>query len=141
MRKSLMIVFVLLLGLSSLNSLNAQRYAEDYIKSGTLSAKVGDLDQAMADFTKAIELDARVPEGFYNRGLIYLKRKEFDLAAADFAKARKLRPERADILLQSGITAKNLGKDQEAISFIRKAIRVDSKSPEARFNLGLIFFE
>lgn len=141
MKKRLVIAFIIVVCLLTSFDISAQKYAEDYIKSGTISAKVGDIDQAMSDFTKAIELDARVPEGFYNRGLIYLKRKEYLLAEADFARARKLRPDRADILLQSGITAKQLGHDKDAVSFIRKAIKVDPKAPEARFNLGLIFFE
>lgn len=62
-----------------------------YYNRGCLNAlDEYDLEAAVADFTKAIELDARFPEAYFNRGVIYLLQKEKEKAAEDFSRAGEL---------------------------------------------------
>ena len=51
---------------------------------GICHANLGLVDQAIADYTKAIERDSHSDSSFTNRGLIYLERKEYQKAVADF---------------------------------------------------------
>lgn len=46
MKKRLVNTFIIVVCLLTSFDISAQKYAEDYIKSGTISAKVGDIDQA-----------------------------------------------------------------------------------------------
>jgi Tfp pilus assembly protein PilF len=48
------------------------------------------LDQALADFTKVIELDPTRANGYKARAMVYREMKKNDLAEADEKKAREL---------------------------------------------------
>ena len=48
-------------------------YAQDYTKRGIAFYHSGDLEQAIADFTKAIELDPDDAKAYNNRGVAYRK--------------------------------------------------------------------
>ena len=49
-----------------------------------------ELDLAMADLTKAIELEPGSAAAYYSRGLIYKDMKKYDLAVTDFRKVADL---------------------------------------------------
>lgn len=66
--------------------------AEDYFYRGVSSVKIGNLEEAFADFTKAIELNPKISEVYYNRGNIAKKKGNFDGAASDFSKAIEINP-------------------------------------------------
>ena len=51
------------------------------------------LDQAIADYSRAIELDPSNEDYFVRRGLSYQKRGDLQLAAADFRKALAIQPD------------------------------------------------
>jgi Flp pilus assembly protein TadD len=48
--------------------------------------------RAIADYCKAIQLDANSPEFFNNRGLLYLENNETQKAVTDFSSAVDLDP-------------------------------------------------
>lgn len=47
-------------------------------------------DLAIADFTKAIDLDPNLLAAYYNRGVAYFDKGQYDLATTDFTKAKDL---------------------------------------------------
>jgi tetratricopeptide (TPR) repeat protein len=61
----------------------------DYYMRGSFSDNV---DDAIADFTKAVELDPNHAKAYYKRGRRYNDKKDYDKAIADFAQAAKLDP-------------------------------------------------
>ena len=52
-----------------------------------------DYDGAIADFTKAIELDPKYATAYYNRGSAYDDKGEKGIAEADWGKAKELEHE------------------------------------------------
>jgi tetratricopeptide (TPR) repeat protein len=52
----------------------------------------GDLDGALADFNKAIELNARLAYAYNNRGLVKETKGDLVGALADLTKALELKP-------------------------------------------------
>lgn len=78
--------------ISDFNS--AMRYAPDnaYILycRGTFHAVREDYAEAVKWFTKAIELDPRLPEAYFNRGLCYQRLGQASQANADLSKAGEL---------------------------------------------------
>jgi len=77
-----------------------------------------DYDLAIANFTKAIELNHNDATAFYNRGTSYFNQNKYDddvnLAIADFTKAIEIDPKFADAFYNRGLAYKAIGKTTEA---------------------------
>ena len=71
--------------------------------------KKGELDKAIANYTKAIELQPDYAEAYYNRGLAYRNKATFDKAIADYDKAIALKPDFAEAYNNRGSAYANKG--------------------------------
>jgi tetratricopeptide (TPR) repeat protein len=69
-----------------------------YYHRGVSYHKIGRLDLAIADFTKAIEINSDVADAYANRGKVRLDKRENKLAVVDFNKALEIKPALADEL-------------------------------------------
>ena len=86
-RVTLLFVFVLLA--ASCAFVRAQTppaSADDFFNSGLARQTKGDLDGAIADYSKAIELNPKIAEAYNNRGLARYDKEDFDGAIADYTK-------------------------------------------------------
>ena len=61
--------------------------AEDYNNRGSAKGNLQDYKGAIADYTKAIELNPNYAYAYYNRGLAKVNLKDYKGAIADFNKA------------------------------------------------------
>lgn len=52
----------------------------------------GEIEQAIADYTKAIELDPRYARAYFGRGLIYHNQEKLEEAVAEYSKAIEVDP-------------------------------------------------
>jgi len=50
----------------------------------------GQFDWAIADFNKALEIDPKSADAYYNRGIAYYFKKEYDKSWKDIKKAQDL---------------------------------------------------
>jgi tetratricopeptide (TPR) repeat protein len=66
------------------------RDAEFYNNRGKAYYHKGQYDQAISDFTKALEINPRDDRAYYNRGFIYYLKKEYDKSWEDVKKAQIL---------------------------------------------------
>ena len=67
-----------------------QEYAETYYQRGLAHAKNGELELAIAAYTKAIELKPDYADAYYSRGGVFLRLGEQERAKADLATARDM---------------------------------------------------
>ena len=67
-----------------------EKCAETYYNRGLAHSKKGELDKAIADYTKAIELKPDYADAYYNRGGAWLRLGERKKAKSDLATARHL---------------------------------------------------
>ena len=72
----------------------AIRYQPDHAKAyhnlGVAYAKRGELNSAIVNFTKAIELDPDRADAYYNRGIMWLNLKEWQNFRSGFLDARDI---------------------------------------------------
>jgi len=68
-------------------------YAEAYYNRGVAYGESGKVEEAIADYTKAVELNPESAEAYYNRGIAYGKSGKVEEAIADYTKAIELNPE------------------------------------------------
>lgn len=68
------------------------RDAKSYNNRGAAFGEKGQYDQAISDFSKAIEIDARYSKAYNNRGIVYRLKGQYDRAILDFNKAIEINP-------------------------------------------------
>ncbi len=61
-----------------------------YNNRGLAYAKKGQYDQAISDFTKALEINPRFTAAYYNRGSTYFEKGQYDKAWEDVYKVQDL---------------------------------------------------
>ena len=64
--------------------------ASSYYKRGLSFHKEGKYDQAITNYTKAIEINPRLAQAYTNRGAVYLSTGKTEPACDDFRKACEL---------------------------------------------------
>lgn len=64
--------------------------AETYYNRGLAHSKKGEVELAIADYTKAIELKPDYADAYYSRGGAFLRLGEQEKAEADLATARNM---------------------------------------------------
>ena len=64
----------------------------------------GDLEQAIADFSRAIELEPENATAYRGRGVAYNESGDPDQALADFERAIELQPDEATTYYSRGLT-------------------------------------
>lgn len=98
-----------------------------------------DLNKAISNFNKAIEINPGYPDAYNNRGCIYQNKGELDQAISDFSKAIEINPRYASAYSNRGLAYANKGNPEQAISDCNKAVEANPGCVEAYFTLGLIY--
>jgi tetratricopeptide (TPR) repeat protein len=76
--------------------------AQDYLAQGDLDYERGYCDEAIADYTHAIDLDPDFAEAYNNRAYIYMVKKDYAAALPDLDRALELRPNYVNALMNRG---------------------------------------
>jgi tetratricopeptide (TPR) repeat protein len=130
---------VFMAGVIAFQLYNRRRWqrARPHFVSAIAHGEKGDLDRAIADYTRAIDIYPKFESALVNRGVTYQRRGEHDQAIADFTKAIKIGHKGVTALAlgNRGISYQNKGDFARAIADHTQAIKV-SKAPVAYFNRG-----
>lgn len=94
--------------------------------------------QAIVEFTYALELEPNNPNVLYERGLSYFHMNKKSLAIVDFDRALELQPNNPFRYSSRAYIKDACGDLMGAISDYEKAIELDSEDAVAYNNLGLL---
>lgn len=94
-------------------------------------------DDAMLDYTKAIQLNPRMTDAYYNRAYINLTRKDIsnpdlEKTAQDLEKALELDPKFIDALYAMAAVQKKLGNFHAALEFLERLLQIEPDAVNAR---------
>ncbi len=98
--------------------------AEYYVNRGAAKAKLGRMDEALADFNKGLEIDKNWRVGYLNRSIIYNQAGQFDLSLKDIDTYLRFDPNNADLWYEGGRCHRALNNPSKAIEYYSKAIRL-----------------
>lgn len=98
----------------------------------------GDLDAALVDFTKAVEMNGSAVSVLLGRGRTYVAKKSYVLAIADFTKAIELDPKNVNAFSERGAANEAQGNGGAALDDYRKALELDPTIEAAKSAVGRI---
>lgn len=128
--------------------------AKDVLKQGVERAAQGDFDGAIADYTRAIQINSRVMTGpgnfpcpgseivvsdlfnalaLNNRGSAYFRKGDLEIALADFNRAIRMQPQLADVYNNRGNVWQEKGDSEKALADFNQAIKLNPRH-SAAFN-------
>lgn len=100
--------------------------ARQHNNRGMALANEGRYEDAISEFTEAIELDPAYALGYNNRGWAYSEKGQYDLATADLSKAIELNPELAVAYSNRGSAYNNKGQLELAIADLNKVLELST---------------
>lgn len=94
-------------------------------------------DEAMLDYTKAIQLNDKMTDAYYNRARIILSRKDIENpkvenAVKDLEIALKLDDKFIDALYAMAAAKKKLGEYGKALEFLEKLLEIEPEAIHAK---------
>lgn len=100
-------------------------------------------DDAMLDYTKAIQLNPRMTDAYYNRAYINLTRKDIEnpdlqKTATDLEKALELDPKFIDALYAMAALQKKLENYHAALEYLERLLQLEPDAINARALKNLI---
>ncbi len=113
--------------------------ADRYHSLGFTHFGVNRYDLAVADFTKAIELDPNYLVAYYNRGVAYFDLGRYDVAIMDFTKAMELGLKGKGTYHIRGLAYVKQGQYDLAIADFDKALEVDPNDVATYNNRGIAY--
>ena len=116
------------------------REAEVYNNRGFDYCEIGQYDQAILDFSKAIEINPRLAHAYNNRGAAYLYKAQYDQAILDLSKAIEINPRLARAYSNRGWAYIKKWQYDQAISDFNKTIEINPGFVEAYFNRAIAYF-
>jgi len=132
----LVLVGVLFLGIHSTYA----QTAGEHLQNGNDSLKGGDFDQAIYDYTKAIDVNPHLAKPYDNRGVAYAQQGFLTPAIADFTMAIANDPNDPEAYNNRGYAYLREGNLQRAITDYTKAIRINAIYVKAYNNRMLAYY-
>ena len=106
---------------------------------GAAFSQAGYFDEAIREFTLALEANPDYAEAQYNLGTLYLKQGKPEEARRHLLRTLELRPEYPDALNNLGLLAAQAGDNAEATRYFQQAISQRPDYALALFNLGNVY--
>ncbi len=113
--------------------------AAGFARRGEALAGRRDFEHALADLTRAGELNPGEAEYVYQRGMVHWENKQSDLAMTDFDHALALKPDHLAALVSRARLRLQAGKLSDAAADLDSADRSAPKQADIRFTLGELY--
>ena len=108
-----------------------------HVNLGVALIRLGNPDGAMQKFKRALEMDGRFFDAWYQMGLLYYSARKFIEARQAWQEAAAIREEPV-ISSNLGMAEMELGNKDEARTHFLQAIRLNEGYAQAHFNLGVL---
>jgi len=110
-----------------------------FVLKGAVLDALKEYNQAIEAYKKAIEINPKKNEFYYNIGIAYGNKGEYDQAIEAYKKAIEINPKMDEAYNNMGNAYYNKGEYDQAIEAYKKAIEINPKKDEAYYNLGIAY--
>lgn len=112
-----------------------------HISLGCILAERGQVDAAVGEYRKGIELRPDQAEGYNNLGLVFFKKGQWDEARIQYQKVLEIQPDNADAQEKLGVVMVYLGRADEAIAFYQDTLKRQPDNAYLHNNLGSVLLQ
>jgi tetratricopeptide (TPR) repeat protein/tRNA A-37 threonylcarbamoyl transferase component Bud32 len=110
--------------------------ATSYFELGKFYAARKQYPRAIAAYRKAADLDPAAPDPRFNLGFLYVKTKDYRAAEGAFLRVISLSPPYLDeVYYNLGLVQGRMGKRQESMNNLKRALELNPKNAKAREQL------
>lgn len=113
--------------------------AADWYHLGCEAGHAGQYEEAVKDFTEAIQLDASFLEAYSNRGASYNQLGQYEKAVKDYTEVIRMDPSNAEAYSYRGVAYACLGQQEKGIQDCTEAIRLAPSSADMYANRGFAY--
>ncbi|MBW2051440.1 MAG: tetratricopeptide repeat protein [Deltaproteobacteria bacterium] len=106
--------------------------------SGDKLFESGDLEEAIAEYEKALKLNPNDLNVLNSLGVCYGHQHNLDRALECFQRVLKLEPQNLMAHFNQGFALSMAGRKEEALESFRRAVEIDEQNFDALFQLGMI---
>ncbi len=99
----------------------------------------GALNQALAEFSAAVDADPKFVEARINAGLLTLGFRKYDVAKEMFGKALEIQPKNYTATIGLGIALRGLNDLDGSEQQYKKAQQINPQRGDAYYNLGVLY--
>ena len=110
-----------------------------YVSRGFVYSGISKTWKAIADFSRAIELEPDNPDFHYNRGCAYDDLEIYDMAVLNYSKAIEMFPKDADYFYNRAFALEQLGKYPEAELDYSAVIQMTQDDAEAYLSRAIVY--
>ena len=124
MQNPVKFIFVAIIALMLTNNVAfAENEAKSFVSSGEVKFNAHDYHGAITDYTKALEINPKLPEAYLNRGFAKRSSGDAEGARADFKKSIEIDPTPKDAAAyyNRALAKSALGENEFALSDYRRA--------------------
>lgn len=115
-------------------------FADVHSNRGIAYLRLGELDKALEDFNKAIDIDKTFDEAYFNRAGVLIDKNEFSLAAVDLEQIRKSYQDSSNYYLKWGDLKSQQGYYEQALSEYDRSLTLRPENVQALVNRGVMYF-
>jgi tetratricopeptide (TPR) repeat protein len=109
---------------------------QEFYSRGNKYLTNGQNEEAVKEYTKALELDSKLSQAYNHRGIAYKRLNRFDLAMADFNRALELDPKDADSYANRGLICIAQRRFDLALEDFDRGIQLDPQLAMAYWGRG-----
>ena len=119
---------------------NDLKIIEDLINKARNCFEKNQIDEALSNLIKIVDIDPSHSNAFNNIGIIYYQKKEYDKAISNYEKAIEINPNHKEALNNLGIVLKDNNQIDAAIEYFKLAINIDGSFIDCLNNLATCFY-
>jgi len=109
-----------------------------YINLGAALGEAGQMEEAVAALSKAIQLGSDNPEPYISLGAVLGEAGRTDEAMKALSRAIRIRPDKLEAYVNLGAALASAGRREEAIRVLSEAVRFEPDNADALNNLGIV---
>jgi tetratricopeptide (TPR) repeat protein len=125
--------------LETIKPVVVQENALAHLNQGIDFYAEGKMDAAIAEFSKALSINADLSNAFFYRGNAYAGKGEYDRTIADYNAALKINPIDTHTLTNRGNAFSEKGEYEKAIADYTAALRIEPNLAETYYNRGILY--